>query len=183
MEFAAAFLLVLFGAVLIIATWYLSTSIENAFRNLPPFLPSTNGVVEKLPSILKLTKDSVFYDIGSGNGKVIFAMARVYPESCCIGIERGSFQYFLGRTRSYFYPQSNVTLIRDDFFNAHVKNATHLYLYLLPHTVQTLFPKLESELKPGSIVVSCDFPYKKREADKIIEISGTNAHTLYVYHL
>jgi hypothetical protein len=66
---------------------------------------------------------------------------------------------------------------------------TVLTLYLLPHTVIQLVPRILAEMKPGARVVSHDYPlgplrpdrYLQFELEEKVPISGTTRTVLYLY--
>ncbi len=65
-----------------------------------------------------------------------------------------------------------------------ISDATHIFVYLFPRIIDDLFAKFEKELKPGTRVVSCDFPFSKRQPNQIIELLATKHQLnkkLYIY--
>lgn len=153
-------------------------------RHIPPFVPSARSAVVSLPSFLSLPPSSVFYDLGAGDGRMVRAMANAYPESICVGVERYWFPYLLSIVTQWFLSLPNVRFIRGDFHSIPLSEATHVYLYLFPQTIDALFPKFLSELKTGSMVVSCDFRCSLMEPDESIAIgTGRFGHTLYLYRI
>ena len=50
--------------------------------------------------------------------------------------------------------------------------------------MDSLLPKFEKELKPGTKVISCDFKFSKKEPTKVIHLKANKSalnRTLYVY--
>ncbi len=147
-----------------------------------PFVPVPRRVVEAIKKAMPLKEGDVLYDLGSGDGRVIAALAQSYPGAHTIGVERGPLPYLLTRLRFFFHPLPNAKTLFRNFSSVSLNDATHVYLYLFPKVVQNLLPKFERELKPGTRVVSCDFPFKTKEpVEQIVIGTGRNAHTLYVY--
>lgn len=169
-------------ALIICAAVFLTLSFARSMLMVPPFVPSARRAVRALPTFLTLPPGSVFYDLGAGDGRVVHAMAAAYPESTCVGIEKYVIPYLLAKLRNTVRPLPNVRFVRKDLFSVPLANATHVYLYLYPQTIDALFPKLRAELGAGATVVSCDFKYKEQEPSKAIPLgTGTFGKALYFY--
>ena len=147
-----------------------------------PFVPAPSAVLKELIELCPLTPLSVFYDLGCGDGRFVFAMARRYPDARCVGVEKAPLPSLLAYLRSRLSPTPNVHIRYGDFAQVPLADATHVFLYLFPALMDRLLPKLEAELKPGARVVSCDFTFSSRAPDRVIPLGpGTHPHRLYVY--
>lgn len=176
----AAFILFLAGTVFLAVALldflgYVMTAV--------PFVPTPHAVVA---AVVKLSpRDTgVFYDLGSGEGRVVSAVAYAYPNMRAIGVEKAPFPILLTifrRTMQKKQPANAEFLFRD-IKAVSVTNASYVFMYLFPNVVGALERKLENELPKGARVVSCDFPLKKRAAQSTLEVqNGKRVHTLYVY--
>ena len=84
-----------------------------------------------------------------------------------------------------------VSFVAGDLFAADVEKATVVTLYLLPSMMSDVEAKLRKELKPGTRVVSHDYPlpsWKPVEVDRFdsqekISISGTTRTVLLLYRV
>jgi hypothetical protein len=74
--------------------------------------------------------------------------------------------------------RNRVTLIRDDLLNADLSEASVITFYLSTTANETLRPKLESEAKPSTRIISHDFPMKTWQAERTESCSMA---TLYLY--
>ncbi len=147
-----------------------------------PFLPIPSHLLEEILGALEIAPESVFYDLGCGDGRVVRSVAKSEPRARALGVELVFFPYMLARIRNFFHPVKNVVIRRANFNDISLSNATHIFLYLFPPVMDALLPKLESELR-GARVVSCDFPFRNRAANRTILVKNEKhrAHTLYVY--
>ncbi len=147
-----------------------------------PYLPVRRQLVNSLVITLKLTPTSVFYDLGSGDGRVVRAIARAHPQASCIGIELAPLPLLLTSVYSLFSPLPNAKFVAKDFRSFDLSNATHVFCYLLTDTMNQLLPKLKQELKPGTILISCDFKFKDKLPSAKSEVKvGNRSYTLYTY--
>lgn len=164
------------------------TFISDRFRKSAPFVPLRKRGIIKLVNELEITKDSVVYDLGAGDGRILYHLANVKKVGTYIGIERSIvplvfslyFRFLLRKSSCVF------TMLKQDIFKTDVSNATHIILYLFPELMDELLPKLEKELKPGTLVYAVDFEFKNKKPDQIVDMrpnSDSNglAKTLYVY--
>lgn len=154
------------------------------FFSLVPFVPVRKKELSKIISAMELDDRSILYDLGCGDGRVLFAAAEAYPRILCIGVEVAPFPFLLAKAKNMFGISRNVHFLYENFFNTKISSASHVFLYLLPNALDDLLPKLTKELKAGSRVVSCDFKFSKREPSRILEIESAksqNGRKFYIY--
>lgn len=108
--------------------------------------------------ILKLNKNDKIYDLGSGDGTLLITAAREFG-SKAVGVEIDPLRVYFSRLILFILGLSNLVKIRrQNFFAADIKDATVVFMYLIPKTLAALKPKLLKELKPGTRVIT--FVYK-----------------------
>lgn len=154
------------------------------FFSLIPFVPVRKESLSEIISALELKNRSVLYDLGCGDGRILFAAAKRNPHISCIGIEIAPFPFLLAKIKKILSASKNIQILYGDFRKISVSPASHVFVYLLPEALNDLLPKFEKELKSGSKVVSCDFRFSKREPNKVLEIKSTEQQKnkkLYVY--
>jgi ubiquinone/menaquinone biosynthesis C-methylase UbiE len=152
--------------------------------SLIPFVPVRKKILNEIISALELNQQSILYDLGCGDGRILFAATKANPHISCIGIEIALFPFLLAKIKKLFYNSRHVHILYGNFFKIDISSASHVFLYLFPEALDNLLSKFEKELKAGSRVVSCDFEFSKRKPDKIIEIKSTKWQKnkkLYVY--
>jgi hypothetical protein len=75
-----------------------------------------------------------------------------------------------------------VTFRQDDLFQADLREATVVTLYLSPDLNRRLRPKLLSELRPGARVVSHSFDMGDWAPTQTLQVtSNEGTHTLYLW--
>jgi hypothetical protein len=62
-----------------------------------------------------------------------------------------------------------VSFRQGDIFDADLRSATVVTLYLLPRLLEQLVPKLRAELAPGTRIVSHDYPLEPWPPDRTLE--------------
>lgn len=118
-----------------------------ANNGMVPYIGSPYAVVKKIADQFDLTKESVFYDVGAGDGRVVFEVAKRFPETKVVGIELALFPYTLAKVRlwigrTFFGRYRNVTFMLKDFRMHDFSDATHMYVYLYPRIVDLLITQL-----------------------------------------
>ena len=128
-----------------------------------------------------MTKHDVVYDLGSGDGRVIIAAAHYGARG--VGVDIDPQRIKEGRANARNAGVANrVQFLQQDLFTADLREATVVTLYLLPKLNVRLRPKLLSELRPGTRVVSHDFTMEDWHPDKELQVPGSSSgHALYYW--
>ena len=138
------------------------------------FVPTPHEVVAAMLKVANVRKHDVLYDLGSGDGRIVIAAAKKYGTRGT-GIDIDSVRVAEGRLGAR---KAGVTdkakFQRADLFQTDLRDATVVTLYLLPTLNVKLRPKLFSELRPGSRVVSHAFDMGSWKADSTFMV-GTSA--------
>lgn len=116
--------------------------------------PSSEAVVAEMLRMAKVTKNDVVYDLGCGDGRIVIAAARDFgARGVGIDIDPQRIEESVANARKAGVTD-RVRFIEDDLFEADIREATVVTLFLWPSVNLKLRPKLLAELKPGARVVS-----------------------------
>jgi len=122
-----------------------------------PYVPTNQPVVDAMLELAGVTGKDIVYDLGCGDGRIVVTAARKYGARG-VGIdidpERIEDANYLAKRLGVTH---QVKFIQGDLFDADIREATVVTLYLLPEINLKLKPKLLRELKPGTRIVSHDF--------------------------
>ncbi|HSH69934.1 MAG TPA: hypothetical protein VK997_08455 [Deferrisomatales bacterium] len=94
------------------------------------------------------------FELGAGWGGLAAALARRYPTRPVVGYELSPVPWLFAALGRWCAGPANLTLRRADFLRADLSPAGLIVCYLCPAGMARLRPKLEAELRPGSVVVS-----------------------------
>ena len=75
---------------LIVVVLLMLWSIGN-FKNKVPFVAASNHVLKDIEKALAVNDNSVVYDLGCGDGRVLLHLAKNNPKAKYIGIENSPF--------------------------------------------------------------------------------------------
>jgi len=137
-----------------------------------PYVPTPQNVVEGMLKLGEVKSGDVLYDLGSGDGRIPITAAKMFRVRGT-GIDINPERIAEAEANA---KKENVTdLVRfrnEDLFEADIKDATVVTLYLLPSINLKLRPKLFRDLKPGTRIVSHSFDMGGWEPEKRIEVDG-----------
>ena len=131
-----------------------------------PFVPTPLEVVERMLSMAKVTKTDYVVDLGSGDGRVVRLAAQKYGARG-FGVDLDA--ELVARSQSLARRDGvsdRVSFLAQDLFKTDIADATVLTMYLLPAVNLQLRPRLLSDLKPGTRIVSHDFDLGEWVADE-----------------
>jgi SAM-dependent methyltransferase len=150
-----------------------------------PFVRSTPDVIDRMLELARVKPGDVVYDIGSGDGAIIIRAAKKYGVKG-VGIEIDQDLVLKARDNAFREKVDQLVEFRaQDAFTADVSPATVVTLYMLPEFNAKLRPILERQLKPGSRVVSHDYPIEGWVPDRVERVSGNllHDHTVLLFEI
>lgn len=128
-----------------------------AFLTGAPFVPSTKLTANAMIRLADINKNSIVYDLGSGDGRLLNLSMR-HGAKKAIGYEINPYLVLVSRMRFFFSPyRKTIDIYLNNFWHADIKDADIVFIYLLPWRMDALKQKLVTELKPGARVVSNSF--------------------------
>jgi SAM-dependent methyltransferase len=141
-----------------------------------PFVRTTPEVIDRMLELARVNPSDVVYDIGSGDGAIIIRAAKKYGVRG-VGIEIDQELVLKARGNAFREKVEHLVEFRiQDAFTADVSPATVVTLYMLPEFNARLRPILERQLKPGSRVVSHDYPIEGWVPDRVERVPGNWLH-------
>lgn len=153
-----------------------------------PFIRTPKSVLPYVLKALDLKDDSVVYDLGSGDARLLYFLKQNNSKATFVGLEKFIFPYILSVARKYLNKikgVEGVKIIKQDLFDYNYSQATHLVMYLYPNVMDEMLSKFDQEIKEGTILVSIAFKFTNKQpfAEIDMERDGeyTNARKLYVY--
>lgn len=140
-----------------------------------PWVPTWKRDLKRAEKLLNIQEGEVFYELGCGDGRFCLSLAKT-TKGDIRGIELSLAQYLVATGRKFF-ERSRATFTFGDVFKKDLSDADAIYLFLMPETYDRIAPKLRSEVKPGTRIVSYVWPIPGWEAVKIDALEGApNLH-------
>jgi len=154
-----------------------------------PYVPSPQSVVADMLRYAEVGPKDFIIDMGSGDGRIVRTAAILFGARG-FGVE----------IKDELVKQANEDAIREgiadrvkfikaDLFKTDISKATVVTMYLLPNTVNMLKEKLLTELRPGTRIVSHDYPLSgwvpeksmQMDLEDKIKISGVATTLIFLY--
>ena len=154
-------------------------------EDLAPFVPTPPEVVDKMLELAQANKDSVIYDIGCGDGRIVVAAAKKYGAHG-IGIDIDPVRIKESKANAKASGVEKLVKFREeDATKTDISPATIVTLYLLPESNELLRPKFERELKPGTLIITHNYIVPGWEDKEIDTATVTDtegkSHSVFLY--
>jgi hypothetical protein len=158
-------------------------------KDAGPYVPSPQSVVADMLRYADVGQSDFLIDLGSGDGRIVLTAAKVFGARG-FGVEIKDD--LVRRSNEAAQKEGlgdRVKFIKQDLFKTDMSQATVITMYLLPDTVNLLKDKFLNELRPGTRIVSHDYPltgwipekYVQMDLEDKVQISGVTTTLIYLY--
>ncbi len=154
-----------------------------------PFVPTSAEDISFIVQKLTIGKNQIFYDLGSGNGKVCFLVHKLCGAKC-VGFELTWWTHLWAKIKKrclQFSPllrgdaqrAERLLFKNQDFFKANWREADFIYGYLFPFLMVRVEEKFLQEGKAGSIAIIRDFRFPNLKPTETFYLP--KKHEIYIY--
>ena len=142
-----------------------------------PFVWSGNEVVEAMLKLGSVGPQDVVYDLGCGDGRIVIAAAAKYgARGVGIDIDPAPLRFAAAGAKRAGVA-GRVRFVRGNMFDADLRPATVVTLYLSESVNRRLLPKLLGELAPGTRIVSHKFSFGDAwPPEKTVTVEGESIY-------
>jgi len=121
----------------------------------------------------------VLMDLGCGDGRVLRSVRNRYGVRA-IGYELNLMAYT--KARLLCLGMKGIEIRLQNFWKIDLSEADVIFCYLYPDVLQDLCVKLGKELKPGAVVVSCNFALPQWRPDRVLRPEHSlHNDPIYIY--
>jgi SAM-dependent methyltransferase len=146
------------------------------------WVPSPPEVIQAMLDAANVGPSDVLYDLGCGEGEIVIAAAQRGARA--VGVDIDPQRIANARTNAAQAGFSGrVTFIEQDLFKTDVSPATVVTLYLLPELNLRLRPKLLSDLRPGTRIVSHDFGMGDWAPERRVDVELARTHYVMLWRV
>lgn len=117
-----------------------------------PYVATLDERISTALDLAELLPGQVFYELGSGDGRVVLAAAARGVKA--IGIEESWLRVWQSQLAAWRGKLPTASFIHGDIFTRRYDDANAVFIYLLPRGVAKLEQKLRQELAPGTRIVT-----------------------------
>ena len=166
------------AVILACACGYAQTLQREVKRDVP-YVPTPQEVVDEMLKMANVGKDDVVYDLGCGDGRLVITAVKKYGAKRAVGVDIDPQRIKESNENARAAGVTDrVEFIERDLFQTDIKDATVVTLYLLPEVNLRLRPKLLSDLRPGTRIVSHAFDMGDWQPEKTARIDD---RTIYFW--
>ncbi len=161
------FIFLLFAAFIIAfdiaLLWWLSDMFIPLVAGGGPYVPSRPEAVDNMIALAKLSHSDSVIDLGSGDGRILIAAISA-GAGRAVGYEIHPGLVKLSRQKAINAKvSSKVTIVRKTMWKAHLNGANVVFLFQIPYSMKKLRDKIETELPPGTRIISNAFEVPGRK--------------------
>jgi Methyltransferase domain len=175
--------------ILLMATFPALAADVQPEKDAGPYVPSPQSVVADMLRYADVGASDFLIDLGSGDGRIVLTAAKVFGAR---GFGVDIKEELVKRANDAAKAEGladRVKFVKQDLFKTDISQASVVTMYLLPDTVNLLKDKFMSELRPGTRIVSHDYPltgwipekYWQMDLEDKVQISGVTTTLIYLY--
>ena len=149
-----------------------------------PYVPIRKKLIEDLLFFGGLLADDIFYDLGSGDGRVLMSAIKNFGVEKAIGYEIAPWPYLESRFLiKHSRLDSRISVCRKNFFKTSLCEASFIYMYLFPGLVDKLAYKIADECRAGTKILCPSFPIDiaRHPEFKLLKSENFGKITAYLY--
>ena len=154
---------------------------SNTLKEIP-FVSTPYPVVEKMLQLAAVKPDEVVYDLGAGDGRIVFTAVNKFSAKG-VAVELDPWRSSLIREKVIRLGlKERIEVRQEDLFQTTLRGADVVTLYLLPEANRLLSRKLLRELPRDARVVAHDYPVPGWRPIEVLHVKcDGKVHTLYLY--
>lgn len=147
-----------------------------------PWLPTKPKQRQLMLKAANMQETETCYDLGCGDGSMLFAVAKKHPLVHGIGYDISLLPLLIGWIRKFisFSRYKNVHLRFGNLFSQPLHDADVIFVFLLNKSYPRLIKKFRKELKPSARVIVEAWPLPNIDPVKTIKEDGFLP--IYVYN-
>lgn len=153
-----------------------------------PFVPTNTCDIEYFVKKLGISSNDVFYELGSGDGRVVLLVNKL-TGARCVGFELTWWTHLWAKFKIWTaFPRKQdrmkngkelVDFRNKNFFKYSWDEADYIYAYLYPPLMDRVEEKFLADCKSGSVAIIRDFPFPNLKPSEVYRMP--RKHEIYIY--
>lgn len=168
--------------VIAIAAYALFCTLGLGALSAAPWVPTKRRERDAVAEAISLKPGARVYDLGCGDGSMLFALADAHPGIRAIGYEIALPPLIIGWIRKFLggAKYKDVSLRWRDLWGQDFSDADALFVFLMRPAYARLLPKLQRELRDDAIVILECWPFPEVAHERKLGGDGKTL-PMYVY--
>ena len=143
------------------------------------WVPTQTENIETFFELCPISSTDIVYDLGSGDGRLLFAAAEKGAAKC-VGVDIDHSMVEVSSEAAKKKGMDRIlTFIEADIADVDLSRASVIFCYVHSAASAVLKPRFEKELKAGTRIVMESFPIMGWKPEKVIDNNGTRFY-LYI---
>lgn len=165
MEIIIALILIIVAALLLFVILIGAFFAIDIFLDLP-YVGTKHHQIETIIKLAKIKKNETVVDLGSGDGRLVFAAAQ--KGAYAIGYELNPFSVLISRLHAHLKGfDESVMIHRQNMWRADLKVADVIFVYSLRKTIERFEDFIYKNARPGTRVVVNLHPFHSKKPVKV----------------
>jgi hypothetical protein len=150
-----------------------------------PFIPTKDEIVEGMMSAINFKNNQTIYELGCGNGKMMFKIKKECDKKNLKNIKIKGYElisplvwWVKWKKRTIKNTTNKIEIFSRDFFKQDLADADIIFCYLFPPIMQRIFREIWPKLKEGTVLISHAFRIDDLKPKEVFKVDGTR---VYVY--
>ncbi len=140
-----------------------------------PFVPTGSKTVEKMIRFANIKASEKVYDLGCGDGRIVFEASRLGANA--VGIEISFPVYWFALLRKKIFKEKGE-IRRGSLWDVDISDADVIFVYLLPKMMKRFSELKISTLQKGTRIISHGFELPGYTPVEIIAREGSQGRIL-----
>jgi len=120
-------------------------------------IPSSSPAKAMILELLPENVEGTVLELGAGWGTLAFPLASALPGAEIVAFELSPVPWLFMLARMALTRPRNLSVLRRNFLKEKLENVSAVVCYLHSECLDTIRPKMEAELAPGTLVISNTF--------------------------
>ena len=119
-----------------------------------PWWKTDKKISRTICKLIRISSKDTVYELGSGDGTFLSIAAKEFGAGG-VGIEIDPLRFVISTLMIHIIRvQDRIKIIRKNFYDVNISDATVVFVYLVPRVLEKLKPKFLKELRPGTVIIS-----------------------------
>ncbi|MEA5447198.1 class I SAM-dependent methyltransferase [Leptolyngbya sp. CCNP1308] len=148
------------------------------------FIPTPADAIAAMLKLAELSPRDVVYDLGCGDGRLLIQAATNYDiRGVGVDVDAALLRQAQGKADQEGVGD-RLTFQQENLFETDFRDATVVFIYLLPHLNLRLRPRLQAQLQPGSRIVTHMFDMGDWAPDLTLPLESSEEDSvLYLWRI
>lgn len=150
------------------------------FHKKAPFFPSKKEIPQEVLGNIECSNGDKIYELGCGTGTFLKILRNKYPHKklTLTGVENFTLPLILLKLQNKL-TKYNINIRNEDVFQTNLSEADIIYCFLNVEAMKKLRPRIFSECRPGTQIISYQFRLPQATPEKVITSSAKDYVFIY----